>query len=325
MGRDKKNMIDTSYLSADKTDERGIIHRDLIAHAFRWSYALRILPKAEGVRILDVGCGVEAPLAKTLYVNRFTKHKYLGVDYGPIRPNIKFSDTFTPIFREKTDFSTMDSDDVSNLLGGLADFVFSFEVFEHMMPDRLAALLLKIHEVSDKNATFVFSTPVYDHRVGSAANHINEMTIWSLGAMLEAAGFAIEDRFGTFASIRDYKDELESQYGDSGMAIFNRLREYYDTNVIANIFGPLFPDQARNNVWVCRKKTISDSPTFSTSVLFSSDPQVRGQCESESSWYAARQILGIPEPVRIKVDGEAVEPDSQSASATILDTGEDAV
>jgi len=31
------------------------------------------------------------------------------------------------------------------------------------------------------------------------------------------------------------------------------LSDYFDNDAISNIFGPLYPDHARNNLWVCRR------------------------------------------------------------------------
>jgi hypothetical protein len=37
------------------------------------------------------------------------------------------------------------------------------------------------------------------------------------------------------------------------MAVRDSLEAYYDNDALSCIFAPLFPDHARNNLWVCRK------------------------------------------------------------------------
>jgi hypothetical protein len=99
--------------------------------------------------------------------------------------------------------------------------------------------------LADGGVAFL-STPCYDKHVGAAANHVNEMSYKALGAMIEEAGLAVDASYGTFASIRDYKDLLEER----GLTeVFDELREYYDVNYLATIFAPLFPERARNACW----------------------------------------------------------------------------
>ena len=33
------------------------------------------------------------------------------------------------------------------------------------------------------------------------------------------------------------------------------LEQYYDSNLIANIMAPMFPDMARNTLWVLKRKS----------------------------------------------------------------------
>jgi hypothetical protein len=109
----------------------------------------------------------------------------------------------------------------------------------------------------DKAGTAYISTPCFN---GSAAeNHINEMTYQALGGLLEDLGFAILEHYGTFASISDYQKQLmdDSGHGSytaegvlTAFGAFNELRSYYDTNVLATIFAPLYPQFSRNVLWV---------------------------------------------------------------------------
>jgi hypothetical protein len=75
-------------------------------------------------------------------------------------------------------------------------------------------------------------------------------------AMIAHAGFEIDDHFGTFASIKDYKEVLEKEDIDG---VFNRLRAYYDSNYLATIFAPLYPSHARNVLWRLKKAANKDA------------------------------------------------------------------
>lgn len=329
-----KRKMDTSYLSADTTDERGIIHRDLIAHALRWSHVAKELGKQKRnsvAALLDVGCGKELPLAKTLYANRLTHVRYLGLDYGPIQPKMDFNGKWVPAYKERTDAiqflenviqgvtyddplpADVDQDTGSLLdaLGQLPNYVVSFEVFEHMMPDHLARLLLALRRVVVPGAKLWFSTPVYDSKVGAALNHINEMTIATLGTMLEGAGFEVTHRWGTFASQKDYREILdhvqceEDSDGnllrcDAGFmaALFDQLAKYYDSNLVSVLWAPLFPNHSRNNLWECtphQPKADEGSSWKRFNSTLVDVPELRGQCLDEDAWANVVKLLNLSE------------------------------
>jgi hypothetical protein len=64
--------------------------------------------------------------------------------------------------------------------------------------------------------------------------------------MLSKVGLEVDARYGTFASIKDYKEMVEKDDLDG---VFSRLRDYYDSNYLATIFAPLYPHRARNVLW----------------------------------------------------------------------------
>ena len=101
---------------------------------------------------------------------------------------------------------------------------------------------------------FLMSTPCYDEKVGAAANHIydgqvHERTYEETKGLLEKH-FTIVEHFGTFASIKDYKEEMS----ESQKEIFEDLRKYYDVNLISVIMAPLFPAHSRNVMWKLKLK-----------------------------------------------------------------------
>ena len=42
---------------------------------------------------------------------------------------------------------------------------------------------------------------------------------------------------------------------DNEREMFDRLNEYYDSNLVSNIMAPLFPKYSRNCLWVLKKKS----------------------------------------------------------------------
>lgn len=293
MTRDRKEMIDMTYLSIDKTTERGVLHRDLLGHMLRWTHVLRYLKPQVPSRILEIGCGIEAPLAKTLYSNRHTKHKYCGIDYGPISPSIKFSGDFQPVFLPNKDASKLTSEEVIGALGDKADLVVSHECAEHMQPDRWLRILRKAILASTEDAVFLISTPCFDVRVGPADNHINEWKYEILLGVFEAMGLQLVENWGTFASQRDYKDLIHDKFGDGGQAMFELFKSYFDTNVLSCVMAPLFPENSRNVQWQLGKGE-ADTSRLAALVASSTGPMDLGQSTDVASWTKLVDLLKIP-------------------------------
>lgn len=273
MGRNPDRQFDKTHLSIDLAEERQLVHRDYIAHCFRWSHTVRYLLKGhkyQGAVILDVGCGKEMPLAKALYTNKMSPGLYVGVDVNKmdIPEMLKGKKIPIRLFSE-TDFCSLSAEDVGMELPSTLtdpetaaagakrpDLITSFEVLEHVTPAYCRKMLTHMRDLMEpEHGAVIISTPCYN---GSAAgNHINEMTYQALGALLEDLGFAIEGHYGTFASISDYESllmddsKVQTTLPDvmTGYDAFKLLREYYDTNVLAIIFAPLYPQGSRNCLW----------------------------------------------------------------------------
>lgn len=244
--------VDNTYLSLENAHERGFIHRDYIAHCLRWSHVVKKLTKGKGystTRLLDVGCGRELPLASTLYSSRLILEKYYGVDHGPINDDAssKFDSGKFPLeLWENQDILDLTLKDLGN---ERVNVITCFEVLEHVEPAHMRKILQHIGDLAIPGAVFYFSTPCWN-RQDCADNHVNEMLFDALGAVFEDAGYKIDGVFGTFASIRDYESYLTTEQAN----LFNRLREYYDSNVLSCIFAPLFPAQSRNCLWQLSKR-----------------------------------------------------------------------
>jgi hypothetical protein len=118
------------------------------------------------------------------------------------------------------------------------------------MPKADAAKLLKaMRSVLADGGLLLLSTPVYDGK-GVARNHVHEYRIDELQKLLERSGYVIEDRFGTFARQAD----IDHVALATERSLVKQLKKYYDDDVVACFLAPLYPDAARNNVWLLRDK-----------------------------------------------------------------------
>ena len=238
---------DKTHLSLDTAEERGFVHRDYIAHCFRWSHVVKTLMSRhqyKDAHILDVGCGKDQPLPRLMYANKMTGFDYTGVDinrmdFHPTMVKAHQNGKVRYALLEETDSSVLEVDD---LPWGQADFVVAFEILEHIQPFIVHRMLHSWRKQMKPGGIAFVSTPIFNGK--AAANHINEMGRVTLGAAFEAAGFRILKNYGTFASISDLRLTKEEQ------GVFDRLREYYDTNVLSTFMAPLHPEGSRNNLWV---------------------------------------------------------------------------
>jgi SAM-dependent methyltransferase len=183
------------------------------------------------------------PLAKLLYSNRMSGANYYGFDINEIYiPDMLQK----AVDNGKMNVHAIGKCDATRMdINVKADIITCFEVFEHMVPSKARDLVYNMYRVAAPGAHMFFSTPNWNGK--AAANHINETNWQAVGTLLEEAGWEIQDYYGTFASIADYKDKLS----ECELDIFERLREYYDTNVLATIMAPLYPRQSRNILWHC--------------------------------------------------------------------------
>lgn len=268
--------IDNTHLSIDTAEDRILIHRDYISHCIRWSHVAKYLlqqHKYKNARILDIGCGIDIPMARMLLSNRIAPVEYIGVDYNHSK---KFNlDMFANTRFQPQTFGSIDFCDdrhvwfedaksgqlIMNIKGDNAEDYFAipnlmtcFEVVEHIEPEHVIRLLKRVkyimQETKDREnftPTFFMSTPNWNV-TDTADNHVNEMKNEALGWLLEELGFAITNQYGTFASKRDYEHLLYDRYPGS-QAIFAGLNKYFDSNLASILFAPLFPREARNCFW----------------------------------------------------------------------------
>lgn len=244
--------FDKTHLSIDTAEERILIHRDYIAHCNRWSHVIKHLygkKRYQTAKILDIGCGKEMPLAKALYSNKMSGAVYCGVDLNEI--------IIPEMLRKAMDNGKLEIHTLSRTsacdltpqdLQFRPNVITNFETFEHMNPEAARKSLERCYRCLGTDGYMFFSTPCWNGK--AAANHINETTFEAMGHILQKVGFVVYDVFGTFASITDYKDQLCEWGLDRA---FDRLRTYYDTNMLSTLLAPLFPEYARNALWVLKK------------------------------------------------------------------------
>lgn len=269
--------IDNTHLSIDTAENRILIHRDYISHCIRWSHVLKFLLQKhvyKNIRVLDIGCGIDAPLARMMLSNRVAPLEYIGLDYNhSSKFNLEmFANTrFRPTTFGSVDFANEDhvwfdraqsGELCMNIKGDNATDYFAipnlitcFEVLEHVEPEHVIRILQRVKFIMQQTKefhgytpTFFMSTPNWNV-TDTADNHVNEMKNEALGWLLEELGFAITEQFGTFASKRDYKHLLERQFGSEVMYVFDRLNDYFDSNLASILFAPMFPREARNCFW----------------------------------------------------------------------------
>lgn len=247
----KKEIYNKTQLTPQQEFERHIYHRDQFAHYLRWSHVLK--NAKIGQTILDFGCGT-GEMLELFYRNKYRPKQYLGLDIRKQtidENNEKF---------EKLDFAEFRQADLCQPeldLGQTFDIITCFEVIEHIGHANADAFLDNIAYHCNENTVVYLSTPNYDPKVGAANNHllgpskeVGEWDHFELQKKLEEY-FIIEKKYGTFASIKDYKDDLTGWRKEA----FEELRKYYDSNLLSNMMAPMIPaEHARNCLWVLKAR-----------------------------------------------------------------------
>lgn len=221
-----------------------VVHRDYAAHFFRWGFARRLI--RAGSRVLEVGCGVDTPLVKTfMFRNGDQPSLYLGVDLNtlPKRPNAKWAGWLQ-------EFNFVKDHRLVLKWHGRFDYVVCLEVIEHMSAPDGVNLLGSLLACCEPGGTLLLSTPMFSPSAGAANNHIHEWTGPELAKALDETGWVVERRYGTFINVNDVRRVMSPAERE----VYDRLREYYDDDVMACFLAPLHPEQSRNNLWVCHPK-----------------------------------------------------------------------
>lgn len=249
-----KNSYNTTQLTPRIAFERHVYHRDMFCHYLRWSHILKVLrANKQKATVLDFGCG-SGELCEAAYRNRIYPKSYLGLD---IRQRTIDENNEKFKMCDWANFKAVDLCQAELDLGQTFDIITCFEVMEHIGHANADVFLDNIAYHCHKNTLVYLSTPNYDPKVGAANNHllgpnkeVGEWDHFELQKKLEEF-FVIEKKYGTFASIKDYKNDLT----DWKQKMFDALREYYDSEILSVMMAPIIPaEHARNCLWVLRVK-----------------------------------------------------------------------
>lgn len=234
------NRFDQTSLSAPANGE-GQVHRDYIAHAFRWGFACRRFVVQDESKVLDVGCGPLRPLQDVMLFGYSARPAiYVGCDLNDIKPTGYSRAHLYPHFNFIERYQELID------THGQFDLVTNLEVIEHMPLEMGMKLLEAMHACTKPNGTLLLSTPVFNgHR---AVNHVHEYTVEQLRYCLEKTGWLVTERYGTFMSKTEWR-HVKPEH----QAIADELCRYYSQEVMSTFLAPLYPDLSRNNLWVCLK------------------------------------------------------------------------
>ena len=233
-----------TQLYIDKATEREIVHRDYLAHCLRWTHILRFARM--GQSILDVGCGVNTPLAMCFYTNKYKPALYRGLDLRTTFEKSQKDYNFP--YELLGGFDITNGKDWESMSGTHSwNIVTCLEVIEHMPKRAGQQLLENLSCYLPRTATIFLSTPCFNG--SKAGNHIYE---WGYEELRQELGdlFKIEAHYGTFASQRDIIPGLTAEEA----RVFSDLKSYYDSNLISILLAPLHPNLSRNCIWRLRTK-----------------------------------------------------------------------
>lgn len=237
---------DTTQLHANGHGKT--LGRDYSAHFFRWSFARRHITVKD--RVLEIGCGEDRPLSKIL-TGGAAPHvgHYTGVDLN----KLKTSNSQRLTFHGEFNFVERYKELLKGEGAGGFDVLVHYEVIEHMKAENGTKMLKACFASLKSGGVMLMSTPCYDG-VRHAANHIHEYTVEELQKVTEKVGFKVENRYGTFMDIKHIGKVPTTRADVKAIAeVKKALSEYYDNDAISCIFAPLYPNAARNNLWICRK------------------------------------------------------------------------
>lgn len=241
------------------------VHRDYLAHVFRWGWAARYIADNAHRRVLEPGCGADCPLLRSLMQTVGMNKKpelYVGVDLCgiPYARERKTKEADKYVLREGFNFNERWTE-LYDQYGPTFDLAVSFEVIEHMTEEHGDIYLAACNALMPEGATLLLSTPVYNGH--AAANHIREYEVDELAEKIERAGFEVINRYGTFASKPVAIRGIQETYPDQAeilIAFYEKLREFYSDDVLACFLAPAIPDHSRNNAWVCVKRRTVTPP-----------------------------------------------------------------
>ncbi len=247
-------------------------HADYIAHCEKYDYVWRHIKK--GDRILDVGCGTDAPLMRAINFVQSQASKvlyreggcYVGIDLNKLKET-KIS--WAQLIGEVDATSEAGYDACLQAIpGNVAEgnramatdgpvdeeelrgysLIVCLEVIEHMGVEDGSALLSNFKDLLSKDGRIILSTPIYDG-VGMARNHIHEYYVDELRYLIESMGLKVVRRMGTFTSEPQIKRWMKENRPD-WLELYLEAREFHSAGYMSGVIAPMVPDFSRNNVWL---------------------------------------------------------------------------
>ncbi len=242
MVRPIEEQCNKTHLPISQAEDREIVHRDYLAHVLRWTHVIKCVDIGECV--LDLG-SADCGMGMALYTNKFKPSRYVAVDIRQGQLDIGKEKLGKANFPTEfhclnliTEFDKIPKYDYS--------IITSFEMIEHIPQQCGEPLLKNIASIMGPNTTFFLSTPCFSGQ--AAANHVHEYEYQELKDII-LRYFKIEEHYGTFMR----QAALKKVWSPEEMVLFDKLHEYYDSNLLSIIFAPLHPEVASNCIWRLKK------------------------------------------------------------------------
>lgn len=121
------------------------------------------------------------------------------------------------------------------------DVVVNFEMIKYLPVDQGAALLAEMKRVLRAKGSLYLSTTDYSEiRDAEHEGYMRALLPDQVAKMLEAAGFAIEERYGSQGRM----DKVVKAMPKEHVAFVNELLKHHPPLIVAAIITPLYPDGA---------------------------------------------------------------------------------
>lgn len=243
--------FDTTHLSPENSWGIG---RDYIAHALRYGWPMNVIREhlQAGARILEMGCGAEIPMFRTLCgdasaVKYYKPSVYCGADLNKVRykPNTKGCET---IILEETNIVTNPEAVPEHAFP--FDLIVSFEVIEHM--DKVPHGDIFLDQMfrfarqgpAGTRCLLLVSTPVNDGQI--ARNHIYEWRRNELHMGFARRGGKVLRQFGMYSNLRPLLKALTP----AEIEVWNSMADFHSPHMLSCFFSVNHPEVARNIAWL---------------------------------------------------------------------------
>jgi hypothetical protein len=241
--------FDRSHLSPERAYRIG---RDYLAHCIRYGFPMKVIKEhfGAGVRILEMGCGKEIPLFRTLTCDHsatkyYKPSQYCGVDLNPIKYHPRVTGIESKVLSRVNCVT-----EPEKVPDWTFDLVLSFEVVEHMdkpdgdrFLDAMVTFAKRKVDREGKPGMILLSTPVNNGTI--AKNHIYEWRRSELERAWTRRGCRVLEQYGTFSNLRD----LFAAMDDTEIEVWNRMAAYHSPNTLSCVFSAMHPEAARNVAW----------------------------------------------------------------------------